>query len=316
MKPVDGLTLPIRVCEPLAEAELAFDDGLTATAALRPTAAGRLDHIGHAKIGGRHTRSRQVYATLAATIGYRRWPNMTPRSLAFIPLCVALHACDKDPSPEQAAPSAQPTQAGNQAVESPAPEQQAAAPAPAPDDLHIEALQKDLGCSDKARGNACRILADFASAERWALDTPSGEARWFGNGYIREKGAEKRELLIVYAKTAPTAQVPPGALPVRISIALLPEELRPHGVTLATSLSLSNSPSKRNRAQPYVESFAPTDGQSAIQTAGASARLIGDQPTYLRKKEGSRRLYVVRLSSARTAASGDGTYGELWLTDW
>jgi hypothetical protein len=193
----------------------------------------------------------------------------------------------------------------------------AAAPAPQapPADLDVEALMQRLGCSAGKGKHACPILSDFAQAGRWTGETPSGEGRWFGNAYTLVKGSEKKEPVILLAKRAPTSQVGPSDLPVRVAIGSLPETTWHDAAKLITALSSSSNVSWHNPSVNYVGEFSSTTAPGGVATAGPSARLISEENVYLRQGAG-RRVLMVRTATGPSAVPGDGTYAELWATTW
>jgi hypothetical protein len=217
-------------------------------------------------------------------------------------------ACEKRPSPSAPAASA---------IAQPAPPTLQAAPvraSQAPPDLDADALMKQLGCGAGKAKHACPILSEFARGARWTGETPSGEGRWFGNAYTLEKGSEKRAPVILLAKRAPTSQVGPSDLPIRVAVGSLPESTWRDAAKLITALSSSSNVSWHNPSVKYVREFSSTTDRGAVATAGASARLISDDAVYLRQGAG-RKVLMVRIPTG-TAASGDGTYAELWATTW
>ena len=80
-------------------------------------------------------------------------------------------------------------------------------------------------------------------------------------------------------------------------------------------MSTGDVPKKNNQALRFIEGFTPTNERGAIKTAGTSAQLISEDEIYLRKKS-ARKLLLVQVASGPTAAPGDGTYAELWLSVW
>jgi hypothetical protein len=231
-------------------------------------------------------------------------------TLVLFGLLAALGACSKPRSDSRPVASA--------AVSASEPAAIASAPTPAvahaaPPDLDVAALEKKLGCSGKKGHQACRLLADFARAERWPADPPSGHGRWVGNAIKIEKGAEKRVLLIFYAERVPTAQVAAGDLPVKIGTGSMPDELETHGTKLVNILSRGDVPTKKNHAAPFVDDFVPRESQGAINTTGRSVRLITDN-VFIR--QGNRKLYYVETKTGGSDEPGDGVYAELWLASW
>lgn len=244
--------------------------------------------------------------------GARNRPAGRARPLRVPAVAVALlavSACEKGPSPSPpAAASAVPTPVPSQ----PAP---AVAPRAAPPDLDVEALGKRLGCGAGTAKHACSILAEFAQAGRWSGETPSGEGRWLGNAYTLAKGSEKKETTILVVKRAGTSQVGASDLPIRVAIGSPPQGLWRDIDKLVRVLSNSSNVSKTNPAVKYVREFSSTTDRGAVASAGTSVRLIAEESVYLRQGSG-RKVLMVRLANDSPAASGDGTYAELWATTW
>ena len=220
----------------------------------------------------------------------------------------AIPGCDqKKPLPSAAS-------ATSTAVAEASPIKIAEAPRPAPADIVLDPILKELKCDKKSKSDSCRILNEFAGAARWSGQTPAGEGRWIGNAYVRDKGVEKRQLLLLWAKQMPTSQVGPGDLPVRVGTGTLPDDVLDHGFKMITAVSQGDSPSKRNQARPLVESFVPTTHHGAVNTSGASVRLISEDAVYLRQS--GRRVLLVMPSQTQNASPGDGTYAEFWRATW
>lgn len=190
----------------------------------------------------------------------------------------------------------------------------AEAPRPAPADLVLEPLVKSLKCDKKSKTDSCRVLEEFVEGKRFIAQTPAGEGRWIGNAFVREKGVEKKQLLILWAKQVPTSQVGPGDLPVRIGTGTLDDELVEHGFKMINALSRSDQPSKRNQARSAVDTFVPTTQRGAVNTEGMSVRLIAEEPIYLRQS--GRKVVMVMPNQSQSAAAGDGTYAEFWRATW
>jgi hypothetical protein len=224
---------------------------------------------------------------------------------------LAVGACAKPRSENR------PVASAVEAASAPAPVAPAL-PAPiareAPPDIDVGALEKRLGCSGNKNRQACRVLADFERAERWAADPPSGRGRWVGNAYNIEKGAEKRTILILYAERVPTAQVGPAALPVKIGTGPMPDELETHGTKLVNILARGDVATKKNRAAPFVDDFTPKDDRGAMNTTGRSVRLDSEASVFIR--QGNRKLFLVETKSGPSDEPGDGVYAELWLASW
>ena len=93
----------------------------------------------------------------------------------------ALSACDKTEQKKGAVAS----------IASETPRAAEAAPAPpAPADIDVNALSNDLKCSKTGPKQACRVIKEFAQAQRFTAQTPSGEGRWVGQVFTVEKGVE------------------------------------------------------------------------------------------------------------------------------
>jgi hypothetical protein len=174
---------------------------------------------------------------------------------------------------------------------------------------------QQLGCSAGKGKHACPILSEFARAGRWTGETPSGEGRWFGTAYTLTKGSEKKQPVILLAKRAPTSQVGPSDLPIRVAIGSLPESTWHDAEKLITALSSSSNVSWHNPSVKYVREFSSGTEQGAVATVGPSARLIAEENVYLRQGAG-RKVLMVRTATGPSGAAGDGTYAELWATTW
>lgn len=184
----------------------------------------------------------------------------------------------------------------------------------APADVQLDSYLSDLKCGKKATNDACRILADFAAGTRATFNMPSGEGRWVGNAYIRDKGVEKKQLTLFWAKRVPTAQVGPGDLALKMGMGELSPDLAEHGMKMVRALSQGDSASKRNQARPVVEAFVPTTQRGAVNTQGASVRLISEDTVYLRQS--GRKLLMFAPNLSQSATAGDGTYAEFWVSTW
>jgi hypothetical protein len=237
---------------------------------------------------------------------------LTRGSTIVLGFLLGLGACAKSKSETGSAASAQKSASAPSAAE-PAP----AAPAAhqPPPDVDVAAIEKQLGCSGNKTRQACRVLGEFNKAERWPADPPSGKGRWVGNAFKIEKGAETRSLLILYAERLPTSQVGVSDVPVKIATGPMPDDLQEHGTKLVNILGRGDVPTKKNRAQPFVDTFAPKDDRGATNTSGRSLRLISEQNVFIRK-QGTRKLYYVETKAGAQDSPGDGVYAELWLATW
>ena len=212
---------------------------------------------------------------------------------------------DKKPSRSAAAPSA--------SIE-PLPSVAAPAP-PAPQDIDVGALEKELNCQKTGPKQACRILKEFASAQRFTAHTPSGEGRWVGHSFTVDKGVESERQLIFWSKSVPTSQVGPGDLPVKVGFDFFPDELKAHAEKLVRTLGRGDPPSPKNQAFPYAKVYVPTKQRVIVNTAGPSVHVTAEESIYIRAKQ-LRFVYIVNPSTSRESATGDGLYAELWLADW
>jgi len=221
---------------------------------------------------------------------------------------LAVVGCDK--SQEKKAASTAVPSAAPEAPPSVAP----VAP-PAPTDMDTTALERDLNCKKTGPKQACRILKEFAAAQRFTGHTPSGEGRWVGQSYTVEKGAEKGRELVLWAKSVPTSQVGPGDLPMKVGMDFFPDDLRSHAEKLERALSRDDPPNPKNQAFPFVQAFVPAKQRVIVNTAGQSVHVTSEESIYLRAKA-PRTVYIVSPSTSRDASPGDGMYAELWLAVW
>jgi hypothetical protein len=191
----------------------------------------------------------------------------------------------------------------------------ATAEPPAPADLDVTALERDLRCSKTGPKQVCRILKEFAAAQRYTAKTPSGEGRWVGQAFTVEKGVEKEREIILWAKTVPTSQVGPGDLPIKVGFDFFPDDLKSHAEKLVRALTHGEPPSPKNQAFPYVQSFVPSKQRVIVNTAGQSVHVTAEESIYIRAKP-PRSVYIVNPANTAGAAAGDGLYAELWLAVW
>jgi len=242
----------------------------------------------------------------------------TAFALAMIGLAAMLNACEeksKSASPEASA-----------ALSAVQPEAAPAEPVESPADLDLAELRSKLGCTvrkgkkpQKGGKDSCRILEGFESAGRWDGKTPSGVGRYIGRGYQVAKGVETEVMMVLRAKTVPTAKVGPGEMPIKVGFDPLPDEHKLHGLKLVTALASGGVAGKRNQTLPYVEAYAPKKKQwGAVTTKGPSVQLFGelDDDTIFVRKQGSKKLYFLRIAQGRTVTDGDGTYAEFYLAAW
>jgi hypothetical protein len=211
-------------------------------------------------------------------------------------------------------PSDAPSASSAASAKAPAPlptQAPTALPSAAPADVDVAAIRKKLGCTD-ARRSLCRVLGEFAEANRFAPQIPSGEGRWIGTAYSTEKGAEKSELMLFSAVQAPTSTVGPGELALRVGTGSVPDEKRDHGVKLASALARGDVVSKTNQTAPYVKTWKPANPKGTMQTTGNSVRLVSEE-VFLRQT--STKTLLVRVKSSPSGAE-DVTAAELWPVSW
>ncbi len=235
-------------------------------------------------------------------------PPMTVRTPLTVLAALISLACTEESARQRVMPSSDPSTV-------PPPVQSAPpAPRPAPADLSVEALSRELGCGKTSVSEPCRILGEFATASRWTPRLPSGEGRWVGNATIVDKGKEKREILILFAKNVPTSHVSPGDLALKVGYDTIAEDLRDHAGKMIRSLARGDTPNRRNQARATIESFVPQVMRGAVNTALASVQLISEEQVFLR--QAGRKVLVVMPNRQVSAVAGDGTYAELWVATW
>jgi hypothetical protein len=200
------------------------------------------------------------------------------------------------------------------ATASRAPEKPAAPPSVAPRDLDVEALERDLDCDKRGHAHACRIVKEFAQAQRFTAQTPSGTGRWIGPEVTVDKGKETTGHLVLWCKTVPTSQVGAGDLPVKAGYGLIPEGLKLQSEKLMRALTRAADPPESNPAYQFAHAFVPSTERVLARTSGASVHLTSEQSVYLRFAP-PRKVYLVSPAGTN-AAAGDGIYAELWLGDW
>lgn len=234
--------------------------------------------------------------------------NTLGRSLFGIAFVVSTAACDSTQSNTAAATASASAAVAHSAAEPPAP------PPPAPADLNLAALSDRLDCPKHTRQAACRIVAGFQKAGPWDWKRPARRARWIGYQYKVDKGVEKRELIILFAKEIPTEQAGLGAMTIRIGTGTFPQELMAHAERLVRARAGHHGPSPRNQAPRFLSDFEPEKDWSAIQTDGASVLTVEANPAYIREQD--RVVYYVKPDDSGTAQPGDGIYAELWVATW
>lgn len=219
----------------------------------------------------------------------------------------AVSGCGKSGS--SGAPGASSAASAQPAV--PPPAAPTALPPAPPPDIDVAAIKKKLGCTD-ARRSLCRVLGEFADANRFAPQIPSGEGRWIGTSYMTEKGAEKSELLLLSVAQAPTSTVPPGELALRVGVGAVPDEKRDHGVKLASALARGDTVPKTNQTAPYVKAWKPASAKGTMQTTGNSVRVVSEE-VFLRQT--SNKTLLVRVKASPNGTE-DVAAAELWAVSW
>jgi hypothetical protein len=210
---------------------------------------------------------------------------------------------------------AEPTQPSASASAEPAPA--AARPAqPPPPDVDAQDLAEDLGCDEKAKGDLCRIVSEFAAGEKWKPTIPSGRGVWVGTAHQIGKDKEP-ELIALRAKTVPTAQVGPSDLPLMIGFEPLPEEHLAAGAKLVRALQRGGQGKLTNPALPFLEDrFIPQMEFGAMQTEGTSTKLLSNDDVYIRKLS-LKKIALVKLDAALPGTKDvSGMVAELWSAVW
>jgi hypothetical protein len=188
---------------------------------------------------------------------------------------------------------------------------------PPPDDLDVAGLQKALKCAGNAKSGPCRVLAQFATCKEWNPVSPSGDARWIGQGFVVE-GAKTTEIFsILRAKRVPTSEIGAGQLPVKIGLAeLAKEEGTPYDQAgrAVRSYERGDIPPRSSPTLEYLKKRESWPDAHAVRTVGGQVYAITKAGTFacLGPKQ---QLYVVQRSST-IGSSGDGVYAELWATSW
>ncbi len=222
---------------------------------------------------------------------------------------VVFSACDKPDAKKKSLAASSAT-----ADVAPLPSVAPVAP-PAPADMDIAALERDLNCAKSHNKQACRILKDFSQGQRFTGHTPSGEGRWVGSAVIVENGVESERPVVLWAKQVPTSQVGPGDLAVKVGFDFFPDELNPHAEKLVRTLPRGDQPSPKNQAFPFAKTFVPAKQRVIVNTVGQSVHVTSEDSIYIRVKP-PRSVLLINTSSSRSAAPGDGMYVELWLAVW
>jgi hypothetical protein len=187
---------------------------------------------------------------------------------------------------------------------------------PAPPDVDASDILEDAGCGEKATGDICRILGEFAEGQKWKPTIPSGRGVWVGKSHTIGKEAPG-ELIALRLKTVPTAQVGPSDLPVMIGFEPLPSEHRAAGEKLFRALQRGGQGKLSNPALPFLEDrFIPRAEFGAMQSEGASTKLLSNDDVYIRKLS-LKKIALVKLAAAAPGKDDvSGEVAELWSAVW
>jgi hypothetical protein len=227
------------------------------------------------------------------------------RSAVSIVVLTIATGCDKPAPPmREAAPVAPSTS-----------EATMPAPPPVPPDIDITPISKQLKCGGSVHKDVCRVLDEFAKAERWKVQMPSGEGRWIGTAYQLEKGADKTELLLLSARVVPTNQTSPGDLPLRVGTGPVPDDVRTAGAKLASALSRGDTVPRNNPALAFSKTWVSGHEYAVLPTTGPSVRLVAERETYLRQGA-AQKIILVQPRQGADSTAGDGMYAEVWPTSW
>jgi hypothetical protein len=187
------------------------------------------------------------------------------------------------------------------------------APAPAPPDIDVSPIQKQLKCGGLQHKEACRVLDEFAAAQRWQVRMPSGEGRWVGRAFPVAKGADTTELILLSARMVPTNTIGPGDLPMRVGTGPMPEDKRVTATKLVNALSRSDTVPRTNAALVFAKTWLTGRECSVVGTTGPSVRLVSEYETYIREAP-AQKLVFIQLRGG--APPGDGVYAEVWPINW
>jgi hypothetical protein len=223
----------------------------------------------------------------------------------------ATAACDKP------APTPAPAPAESAATEPKAATTAATPAAPTPSDLDVPSIEHALGCP-RGHKDACRILAEFASAGTWQAQMPSGEGAWVGTAVTVQAKMDISEPIVLGARRVPTSEVGPGDLPLKVGFGPMPSDMRTATDKLVAALGRGDTVPKSNAALAFAKSFTPPDARIATKTTGSSVRLISNESVYVRQTS-SQKVLVVRMPAlppGKVAVPGEASYAELWPVSW
>jgi hypothetical protein len=159
------------------------------------------------------------------------------------------------------------------------------------------------------------VLAGFASAGPFTSALPSGEGRFLGELHQVVGGQDSRELIAVWVRRVPLAQVGRGEEALRFALGPVPPDLSKPAEKFVRALARGDVGGRANPARDWAEGFTSQNDWGVAKTAGPSLSRIGSTPTYVRQKDG-RKLYIVEPSTAVDARAGDGRYAELFPVSW
>jgi len=230
--------------------------------------------------------------------------------LPLIALAAVVGACSKPAAPPaaDAAPSAEPSAAPAQAFR------------PRPEDIDVTRIREPLKCTPGSKKPVCALLAEFEKGDAWNLDTiRSGEARYFGQATVIEKGQLRNPYVFVIAKKVPTNDVPAGDLPIKVAVRELEAGLKQeqiHAPKLMRGLEADDLSNSYSPTLAYLKSYAPANWDGANVTTGPSTILHSEGGVYVRESK-KRKLFVVRLTAmSPDSQPGDGMYAMLHPVTW
>lgn len=228
-------------------------------------------------------------------------------------LCsLVLGACGKG-GPSNAAGSAS---ASASPATSARPTASAALDLPAPEALDPERLSQALKCSPTSEGGPCRVLAGFGQCQPAKLETPSGDGRWIGNGYLVRDGAFTDQVMLLRSRRVPLAEVGQGQLAMKVGLATLPDEtdLKFHADKAISAASRGDVPKVNNLAIAYLKNLQDWQESYALAAQGNQVFVVAREPFQICFGRDQRVLLVQRAVGAKNLA--DGLYAELWPATW
>ncbi len=187
---------------------------------------------------------------------------------------------------------------------------------PPPPDAEATTLLEDAGCDEKAKGDVCRMLREFAEGKQWKPSIPSGRGIWVGKTH--EFGsAEPGQLLALRVKSVPTSQVGPSDLALMIGFDPLPEEHQASGEKLFRALQRGGQGKLTNPVLPFLEErFMPRTEFGAMQSEGTSTKLLSNDDIFIRQIS-LKKIVLVELAAAAPGKKDlSGQVAELWSAVW